>query len=168
MTKLIIYEEIPGEEPTFEDFELITNRILIGSSPDNQLVLESPDIDPTHASLELRFDTWVLQDLGAPGGTAVNGQEITGPYLLKDKDLIELGHLRLRFRDPLGLDFETEPEEAALELPPDDSPPPVKGRVWFAGVTGVTLVVIFTILLLLIIAHYFGLLNIVDLMPGRG
>ncbi len=164
MAKLIIYEEIPGEEAVFESFELVINRILIGSSRDNQLVLDSPDIDPTHASLELRFDTWVLQDLGGPGGTAVNGVTITAPYRLKDHDLIELNHIKLRFRDPAEPITEEMIEPVEPESLPDE-PPPVKGGVWFAGLTGITLVIIFLIMLLLVIAHYFGLLNMADLMP---
>jgi hypothetical protein len=164
MAKLIIYEEISGAETVFESFELVTNRILIGSSRDNQLVLDSPDIDPTHASLELRFDTWVLQDLGGPGGTAVNGVTITAPYRLKDYDLIELNHIKLRFRDPAEPITEEMGDPTQPKIEPEEMPP-VKGRVWFAGLTGVTLVVIFLIMLLLVIAHYFGLLNMADLMP---
>jgi pSer/pThr/pTyr-binding forkhead associated (FHA) protein len=166
MAKLIIYEELPGEETIFEDFELVSKRILIGSSPDNQLVLDSPDIDPAHASLELRFDTWVLQDLGGLGGTAVNGQEIAGPYPLKDNDLIELHHIKIRFSDPVeptaGVELAMDESE-----PPPVEQPPLKGRVWFANLAGMTLIIILLILLLLIIAQYFGLLNMADLTPLR-
>ncbi|MCB0225491.1 MAG: FHA domain-containing protein, partial [Anaerolineae bacterium] len=62
MAKLVIYEEIEGAETIFEDFQLSAHRILIGSSEDNNLVLDIPDIDPTHASLEFRNDHWVIQD----------------------------------------------------------------------------------------------------------
>jgi hypothetical protein len=164
LAKLIIYEEIPGEEAVFEDFELLANRILIGSSPDNQLVLEAPDIDPTHASLELRYDHWVLQDLGAPGGTAVNGREISGPYALRNGDLIELGLIKLKFYDmEIAVEAEpAEPSEAEVEPALD---PPMRGRIWFAQVTGGTLLIVVLILVLLLTAHYLGLLNIADLLP---
>ncbi|GIK41251.1 MAG: hypothetical protein BroJett011_50840 [Chloroflexota bacterium] len=164
MAKLIIYEEAAGEDTVFEDFELLANRILIGSSPDNQLVLDAPDIDPAHASLELRLDRWILQDLGAPGGTAVNGITIEGPYYLQHNDLIELGSIKLKFREfePQG---ETEPERLAPEPAHLDSVPPLKGRVWFAKVAAGTVAVIFLILLILIIGHYWGLLNMTDLLP---
>jgi hypothetical protein len=163
LAKLIIYDEVAGEDTIFEDFELLTNRILIGSSPDNQLVLEAPDIDPAHASLELRHDHWILQDLGGPGGTAVNGVTIDGPYYLQHDDLVELGHIRLRFRD-IEPEVEIEPEPVD-ELPPSYPDPPVRGRVWFAKVASNTVVVIVMILLLLIIAHYLGLMNMADLLP---
>lgn len=164
MAKLIIYEEDAGEETIFEDFELLTNRILIGASPDNQLVLEAPDIDPAHASLELRHDRWILQDLGAPGGTVVNGLTIAGPYYLQHDDLIELGSIKMKFRD-------SEPQMEATPGPAEEEhtqlqvDPPVKGRVWFAKVAAGTAVVILLILLVLVLGHYFGLVNMIDLLP---
>ena len=44
MAKLVIYQDVAGTESIFEDFELTTNRILIGSGSDNHLVLDSPDV----------------------------------------------------------------------------------------------------------------------------
>jgi hypothetical protein len=148
LAKLIIYEEVVDEETIFEDFDLFSSRILIGSSPDN---------------LELRHDHWILQDLGAPGGTAVNGVTIAGPYYLQHDDLIELGSVKLRFRD-FEPQIEVEPEPAEETTPPDLGPPP-SGRIWFAKVAGGTVTIIFMILLLLMVAHYFGLLNMADLLP---
>lgn len=163
MAKLIIYEEVVDEETIFEDFELLINRILIGSSSDNQLVLEAPDIDPTHASLELRHDHWILQDLGGPGGTVVNGITIVGPYYLQHDDLIELGSVKLRFRD-IAPEVEVEHEPREETIPPDAGTHP-SGRVWFAKVASGTAAIIFMLLLILIVAHYFGLLNVADLLP---
>ena len=164
MAKLVIYEEMEGEETIFEDFELSANRILIGSGPDNHLILDVPDIDPAHASLELRNDDWVLQDLGGPSGTLVNSQNIDGPYRLRNNDLIELGSIKLRFQADL---FEFEEEVSEEEVLPDNEEH-ISGRVWFATIAGGTLAVIFIILLLLIIADLLGILKIADLLPWFG
>jgi hypothetical protein len=88
---------------------------------------------------------------------------IAGPYFLQHDDLIELAHIKVRFRD-LELEIDVHPDavEASTEM---SSVPPVKGRVWFAKIASATTVVIFLILLLLIMAHYFGLLNMTDLLP---
>jgi len=163
LAKLIIYEEVVDEETIFEDFELLINRILIGSSSDNQLVLEAPDIDPAHASLELRHDHWILQDLGGPGGTVVNGITIAGPYYLQHDDLIELGSVKLRFRD-IAPEVEVEHEPREETIPPDAGTPP-SGRVWFAKVASGTVAIIFMLLLILMVAHYFGRLHVADLLP---
>jgi hypothetical protein len=157
LAKLVIYEESEDEETIFEYFDLTSARVLIGSGPDNELVLEAPNIDPTHASLELRDQHWILQDLGGPGGTAVNDKMIEGPYHLHHGDLIALGVVRMRFEND---EIESVPEEP---LPETDEQ--VSGRVWFATVAGGTLAVIFIILFLLIVADYLGLLQIIDLLP---
>ena len=66
MARLVIYEELDTDDTVFETFELSSSRILIGSDHDNHLVLDMPDVDMTHASLELRDNHWFLQDLGGP------------------------------------------------------------------------------------------------------
>jgi pSer/pThr/pTyr-binding forkhead associated (FHA) protein len=165
VAKLVIYEEVEGEETIFEDFELSTNRILIGSGSDNHLILDAPDIDPAHASLELRNDDWILQDLGGPGGTLVNGQSIDGPYRLQNNDFIELGTIKLRFQAD---QFELEEEGSAEEETSPEDEEHISGRVWFAAIAGGTLAAIFIILLLLIIADFLGILKISDLLPWLG
>lgn len=161
MARLVIYEEAEDEETIFEVFDLTTNRILVGASADNELVLEAPDIDPAHASLELRHNHWILQDLGGPGGTVVNGNVIEGPYYLQNNDLIELGPVRMRFQEH---DHDPVDAEVMEEAAPDPGAP-VRGRVWFATIAGGTIAIIFIILFLLVVADYFGLLEIADLLP---
>jgi hypothetical protein len=41
----------------------------------------------------------------------------------------------------------------------------MRGRVWFAGVAGVTLAIVFIIVFLLIVADYLDLIQITDLLP---
>lgn len=162
MAKLIIYENSDDEETVIEDFELTAQRILIGSGPDNELILDAPDVHTSHASLELRSNAWVLQDLGGPGGTSANGQTIDGPYHLRHGDLIELGIVKIKFDDEQAAALETR------DLPPIEPVPvevAIKGRHWFAAMAGITLVIIFFILLLLIVGDYMGMLKISDLLP---
>jgi pSer/pThr/pTyr-binding forkhead associated (FHA) protein len=161
VAKLVIYQDVEGTESIFEDFELTTNRILIGSGPDNHLILDSPDVDSAHASLELRNDNWIIQDLGGPGGTRVNKAEIDGPYRLQDDDLIELAGIKLRFFDD---DWEPVLEDSEEEEPAE-SVSHISGRVWFAALAGSTIAVIFIILFLLIVADVLGVLSISDLLP---
>jgi predicted component of type VI protein secretion system len=160
MTKLVIFSDDPTENAILEEFDLTgVQRMLIGSSPDNDLVLEVPDIDPAHASLEFRHDHWVLQDLGGPGGTQVNGQTIAGPYILSHADLLELGPVKLRFDAPDSAPHPKSDDDAA------DIQPEMRGRVWFAGVAGFTLAFIFVIIFLLVVADYLDVINITDLLP---
>lgn len=165
MAKLVIYQIIDGEEAPVEDFELVTERLLIGSGSDNDLVLELAEVEPIHASMELRNGYWVLQDLGGPGGTAVNGVEIAGPFRLHHSDVIELGRtVRLKFQES-GAATENSQTAATTAAEDRSAQPPMRGRVWFAGVAGVTLAIIFIIVFLLIVADYLDLIQITDLLP---
>ena len=140
-------KKLTERTPSFETFLLQENRITIGSDDDNHLILESPDVDLMHASLELRENLhWFLQDLGGASGTGVNGYLIEGPYMLHHNDVIELGVIKLRFQtdDERGIteEFPMQDEADVAEV---DSGPNVKaaqpdidgemsGRVWFTGV----------------------------------
>lgn len=158
LAKFVIYEGLEDEKTIFEIFDFQSNRMLIGSSLDNELALDGAEIGWSHASLELRAGQWVLQDLGTPAGTRVNGTAIAGPYHLQHKDLIEIGHVKLKFS---AHDTDDEEDE---DLSISHTAPPIKGRVWFATVTGGTVAVIFIILFLLAVAHYLQVINLSELL----
>jgi hypothetical protein len=162
LAKLIIYEEIEGSETIFETFDLSASRILIGSDPDNHLILEAPEIDPSHASLELRESYWVIQDLGGPHGTDVNGQQIQGPCRLHHLDLIELGQVKMKFQE---FEAEPEPEAGPASTAAHASEKHISGRVWFATIAAGTIGLLVVIAILLAVAHYLGVINITDLLP---
>ena len=165
MARLVIYEELDTDDTVFETFELTSSRILIGSDQDNHLVLDMPEIDMTHASLELRDNHWFLQDLGGPGGTAVNGQEIEGPYMLRNNDIIELSFIKMRFENNERGVTQDFPRDARVkeEKLPTERPP--SGRLWFVGLAMLTIGTIFVILILMAVAHYLGLISLGDLLP---
>ena len=163
MAKLVIYEEMAGQETVFEDFELTANRILIGSAPESHLVLDAPDIAPAQASLELRQEAWILQDLGGAISTRVNQKAINGPYRLQPNDLIEWGFIKMRFEDD-GAEVEME-EDFPVETDVPHETGHISGRVWFATLAGGTLAVIFIILFLLVVADILGVIKIADLVP---
>lgn len=57
-----------------------------------------PTLAPQHAAIRTDGRRHVILDGGAPGGTFVNGQRVT-EALLKDGDMIQLGQVRLLFRE---------------------------------------------------------------------
>lgn len=165
MARLVIYEELDTDDTVFETFELTSSRILIGSDHDNHLVLDMPDIDMTHASLELRDNHWFLQDLGGPGGTAVNGQDIAGPCMLRNNDIIELSFIKMRFENNERGVTEDFPRESSPEKNTVSGERPPSGRLWFAGLAMLTVGTIIVILILMAVAHYLGLISLGDLLP---
>ncbi|MDM8527077.1 FHA domain-containing protein [Anaerolineales bacterium HSG24] len=155
MAQLVIYEV----EGTPYIFELLTNRVLIGSSPDNQLILEDSQVASAHISLEFRQSYWVLQDLGSEIGTTINNEIVNEPHPLDHDDLIQISNVKIQFQDDV---FENEPEKTETEVYTTDTDTDIKGRIWLAKVGMVTLGVIVIIFMGLLasgvnIGELFGL-----------
>jgi pSer/pThr/pTyr-binding forkhead associated (FHA) protein len=73
----------------------ITGSVIIGRSPDADLVIGDDFVSGTHAKLVAAADGYTLIDLGSTNGTIVNGQPATRPLQIAAGDVIELGHNRL-------------------------------------------------------------------------
>jgi pSer/pThr/pTyr-binding forkhead associated (FHA) protein len=73
----------------------ITGSVIIGRSPDADLVIGDDFVSGTHAKLVAAADGYTLIDLGSTNGTIVNGQPATRPLQITAGDVIELGHNRL-------------------------------------------------------------------------
>ena len=67
--------------------------VKIGSSPDNQLVLQDPKASPLHAGIRPEELGYSIIDLGGASGTFVNGQRLdyNSPRLLYPGDTIRIG-----------------------------------------------------------------------------
>lgn len=77
-------------------------QMLIGSSPDCDIIFQNQLISSQHAELLLRSDgsCWI-KDLNSRNGTSVNGMELImdGERMLKDNDIINIAYLEIRFLD---------------------------------------------------------------------
>lgn len=72
----------------------------IGSDPANDVVLTGDaQVAPRHAEIRAEASGYIFYDLGAPGGTYVNGRQVQGRNRLKDGFRIRLGGTALLFRD---------------------------------------------------------------------
>jgi len=147
LAELIIYEHPNHENPRI--FDLTVPRLLIGSSLDNELILTDSQVAPAHVSLELRHSYWVLQDLGSEHGTSVNNEVIHEPYILEDKDIIQIGAAKLEFHEEVikpTKAADTHPTIPITAAPADETP---LGRVWLIQVAVGTLIIIIIIGLIL-------------------
>ena len=76
------------------------NRITIGRTPNNDLVLEHPQISSLHAFFREKAQRFELADAGSRNGTWVSGRLLApgGPSeVLASGDPIRLAHLELTF-----------------------------------------------------------------------
>ncbi len=66
------------------------NHIRIGRGRENDIILLHPCISRKHAVLEKSGDSYAISDAGSKHGILVNGRQITGSYMLRDKDVIQI------------------------------------------------------------------------------
>ena len=73
--------------------------LVIGRSPDCDIVVRDATVSRHHAVLRRDGDGWLLEDLGSKNGTGVNGEPLHGPAPVKTGDFVSLGRTGLRFSD---------------------------------------------------------------------
>lgn len=73
----------------------LVGPVVIGRSPDADLIIADDFVSSTHARITPTGDGHVLEDLGSTNGTLVNGQPATRALPLAAGDVIELGQNRL-------------------------------------------------------------------------
>lgn len=73
----------------------LSGPVVIGRSPDSDLVIADDFVSSTHAKIVPSENGVTLEDLDSTNGTLVNGQPATRPLPLGAGDVIELGQNRL-------------------------------------------------------------------------
>ncbi len=66
-------------------------EIFIGRDLANDIVINDPEVSRRHARLSNQGNQYIIEDLGSTNGTSVNGQRLTGPYMLRPGEQITFG-----------------------------------------------------------------------------
>jgi len=72
-------------------FPLEKDEMFIGREANNDVVINDPEVSRKHARLFIQGGNMILEDLGSTNGTSINGQRLTGPYVLRAGEIITLG-----------------------------------------------------------------------------
>ena len=72
--------------------------ILVGRSPGADIVIGAGYVSGRHARFSLMGQNLFVEDLGSTNGTAVNGQLISAPTALRNKDVVTVGDVAIRVR----------------------------------------------------------------------
>jgi ABC transport system ATP-binding/permease protein len=88
-----------------KELELSRPQMIIGRTDENDIVINHRSISRNHAKLVRETETgrYTISDLQSSNGVRVNGQDY-GKVELRRGDVVDLGHVRLRFVDA-GEDF---------------------------------------------------------------
>lgn len=86
--------------------EEVWDRLAIGRTKENDIVVDDPAVSEYHAYIK-RYDDgrFVLGDLGSTNGTQVNGAPLKAPqtHILIDEDIVTLGRCSFQFFTPKAL-----------------------------------------------------------------
>jgi len=119
-----------------KEFPLEKSELVIGRDQGNDIVIIDPEVSRRHARVFLQGGSYVIEDLGSTNGTYVNGQRLTGPYVLRSGELINLGeHVSLLYDvavfDPDATvasstvgPYAPQTRQAAKPAPVVNTPPP--------------------------------------------
>lgn len=72
--------------------------IIVGRSPGADIVIGAGYVSGRHARFSLMGQNLFVEDLGSTNGTAVNGQLISAPAALRNKDVVTVGDVAIRVR----------------------------------------------------------------------
>lgn len=91
------------------EFPLTEPAMVIGRTEDNNIVIDHRSISRHHAKIVRENEHYVIVDLQSSNGVRVNGEDY-GKVELRRGDIIDLGHVRMRFADPED-DYVFKPED---------------------------------------------------------
>ncbi len=92
-----LYVTLDGQ--TLQQVDFSQPRLLIGRSEHNDVAIASRFISRHHAILVRHGSTTLLMDLNSTNGTFVNSRRVSN-HVLRDNDIISVGHHRIKFCDP--------------------------------------------------------------------
>ncbi|WP_232667127.1 FHA domain-containing protein [Pseudonocardia sp. TRM90224] len=96
---------------------LAGDRITIGRSSRNDVIIDDPQISRLHAVMERLGGAWCIRDISSRNGTFVNGGRIVQQATLRPGDEIRVGRTRLMLRGE-GPVSDTDVEVTVAHRPP--------------------------------------------------
>jgi len=112
---------LEGSQPGLPGYiALEQDRLTLGRSPDNDVVLGDSVVSRHHAILERIGTGWFIRDLNSSNGTDVNGDRVIGERVLRNGDEILIGRSRLVFHDRVTDDPSTSKRDPLPRLTPKE------------------------------------------------
>jgi Nif-specific regulatory protein len=90
-----------------------SQRLTVGRSPTNQIVVPDPKCSRQHCELFVQNGDWVLRDLGSKNGVSVDGTLVRKDWPLEFGQVIQIGEHSPKFLPPQQLEAEHPPQPLA-------------------------------------------------------
>ncbi len=104
-------------------YPIMKNEVIIGRDPNADILVNDAEVSRHHAVIKLTGEGYTIEDLGSTNGTVINGDRLSGPYLLKSGEIISLGeHITLVFEHQPILDPDATVIAARMSMPPQVPP----------------------------------------------
>jgi pSer/pThr/pTyr-binding forkhead associated (FHA) protein len=88
-----------------QKFELNKDRITIGRSTNNDIIVQDEAVSSQHCYVSRRGSNFVLHDLNSTNGTTLNLQPVLTEAVLQNKQVIQVGSSELMFADDSASDL---------------------------------------------------------------
>ncbi len=98
-------------------------EIFIGRDLANDIVINDPEVSRRHARLSNQGNQYIIEDLGSTNGTSVNGQRLTGPYMLRPGEQITFGERVNLVVEAIPVSAEAVPASSPVQPSPSYVPP---------------------------------------------
>lgn len=103
-------------DTVLREMALTKERVTIGRSPRNDIVIDNLAVSAEHAVIETLHSDSCFEDLNSTNGTKVNGQPVK-KHFLQDNDVIELAQYRIRYVAHDDSDDRGDKNPASRSLP---------------------------------------------------
>jgi pSer/pThr/pTyr-binding forkhead associated (FHA) protein len=101
------------------NIDLASPVVTIGRGLDSDVILENPRVSRRHAQLRLRYDRYVLYDLGSRAGTRVNGYPVE-ECVLHSGDVLSFGGVQVVYGEDRTTTGRVQGFDDTPILPPED------------------------------------------------
>lgn len=109
-----------------KEFLLDKNELIVGREQTADIIISDPEISRRHARFFFQNGGYIIEDLGSTNGTFVNGQKISGPYLLRSGEVVNFGeHVSVLFEQ-----YQLDPNATVISSAAAPKAPisPVQGK----------------------------------------
>ena len=103
------------------------DEATLGRREDNAYVIPDPRVSRVHAEVRKEAGVVIITDLGSSGGTKVNGEDITGPTVIRHGDRVGFGPVVAQFEDPAAAATSEEATQV-FEVPKVETGPHLSPR----------------------------------------